>query len=215
MKKKLTFIFLVALTGTSSTMQAGLKYKTHLHATAAQGLAPALTLFIKTNPNDINIKDSDGFTPLHFAAARGHLACVTVLLNAHANVNTQSDTGETPLHFAARYNRLECVTLLLSHSNINELAINENGLTPLHHAAAQGHINCVKALVAKNIDTINVGEWTPLHAAVRYGHVACIEFLVENGALIGNAADLATEKKFHDIAQYLKEQAQLRAQRAQ
>lgn len=213
MNKKIISLFLVALASTSSTVQASMtRLTTPLHEAAQRGFDDSLTYLIKQCPDYLNTQDSSGFTPLHHAAAEGHPACVTILLNAHANINATHNAGKTPLHFAAEYGRTECVILLLAHPDINELAIDDYGWTPLHFAAARGYVDCVKALAAKNSTTnaINFGEWTPLHAAVKNRHVDCINFLLEQGADIADTPDLATEKGFLDLAQYLKEQAQKR-----
>jgi len=50
---------------------------------------------------DMNVKDGWGETPLHCAAAMGHVAAVQALFSAGSVVNVRSKARETPLHYAA------------------------------------------------------------------------------------------------------------------
>ncbi len=54
-------------------------------------------------------------TPLHYAAASGHLAIVKMLLDHKADVNAKSQGGQTPLFMAVERDRLEVAKLLLAN----------------------------------------------------------------------------------------------------
>src|SRR5580700_4023082 len=49
---------------------------------------------------DVNAREGDGSTALHWAVHRGDLATVDALLRAGALVNVSTDTGTTPLYLA-------------------------------------------------------------------------------------------------------------------
>ena len=49
---------------------------------------------------DVNAADSEGWTPLHFAARTGSVEAVRLLLDAGAKVNVRDNKGITPLHRA-------------------------------------------------------------------------------------------------------------------
>ena len=51
---------------------------------------------------DVNAKDNDGMTPLHFAADEGHKNVAELLLYNKADVNTRNHDGKTPLQLAGR-----------------------------------------------------------------------------------------------------------------
>jgi ankyrin repeat protein len=60
-------------------------------------------------------KSFDGNTPLHEAAAFGHLSTMNTILQAHAHlINAVNRRGMTPLHCAASSGHADCVDLLLS-----------------------------------------------------------------------------------------------------
>jgi 26S proteasome non-ATPase regulatory subunit 10 len=64
---------------------------------------------------NLDAKDDDERTPLHWACATGRLDVAEFLLEmAHASVNVQDDAGWTPLMSAASAGHGDIVGLLLS-----------------------------------------------------------------------------------------------------
>lgn len=63
----------------------------------------------------VNLRDSEGRTPLHWAVDRGHLKIVEILINRSADVNAKDNEGQTPLHYAAVCEREEFAKLLIKH----------------------------------------------------------------------------------------------------
>ena len=58
-----------------------------------------LNLQVLHQQQDVNSRDYDKATPLHYASTRGHRQIVEWLLNNGAKI-TQDCTGSTPLHDA-------------------------------------------------------------------------------------------------------------------
>jgi len=64
---------------------------------------------------DVNEKDEDGRSALHFACGYGEIECARILLEAGATVDILDATKNTPLHYAAGYGEKESCELLLEH----------------------------------------------------------------------------------------------------
>lgn len=62
----------------------------------------------------VNAIDSEGWTPLHFAARSNNPAMVRLLLGHAANPNARDTRGWTPLHCAAVYDAVPCLRELIS-----------------------------------------------------------------------------------------------------
>jgi ankyrin repeat protein len=61
----------------------------------------------------IDVPDKEGYLPLHIAASRGFMECVSLLVKRGSHVNAQSSRGETPLLLAALSNHVSIVRFLL------------------------------------------------------------------------------------------------------
>ena len=57
----------------------------------------------------------NGVSPLHVACQRGHDKCVSLLLQAGANMEHIHITGLTPLLEACLHGQLKCAALLVEH----------------------------------------------------------------------------------------------------
>ena len=58
---------------------------------------------------------SPGYTPLYWAAAKGHLETAQLLADNGADVNRRNRDGATPLHAAATHGHRDVVDYLLAH----------------------------------------------------------------------------------------------------
>ncbi|MFQ5559842.1 MAG: ankyrin repeat domain-containing protein, partial [Nitrospinota bacterium] len=77
---------------------------------------------------DVNSKTNSGRTPLMFAALRGHVESVKILLKFQADVSLRAQYGETALdhalsgyHFAKRKNRWELLTPGMPFAEVQEI----------------------------------------------------------------------------------------------
>ena len=96
----------------------------------------------------INARDKDGSTPLHCATWKGHIAVVSLLLEAGADVNAQNNNdhwGTTPLHAAAHANQAAIAQLLIDHG-AQLSALDLNGKTPMHHTSFHKATSVAKLL---------------------------------------------------------------------
>jgi ankyrin repeat protein len=67
---------------------------------------------------NLNLQDSQGRRPLHFAAMSNQKECATLLLRRGVNPAPADLDGRTPLHLAAARGQKALVGLLLSQNGI-------------------------------------------------------------------------------------------------
>ncbi|KAL9598866.1 MAG: hypothetical protein Q9219_004206 [cf. Caloplaca sp. 3 TL-2023] len=70
---------------------------------------------LSASTSNIEVKDSEGRTPLSWAAELGDLAAVQTLLEYGAAHSSKSRNGMTPLHYATRAPSPGCLKTLLDH----------------------------------------------------------------------------------------------------
>ncbi len=93
-----------------------------------------------------NAKDSNGWTPLHYAASRDNAQFAAMVLAAGADVNAKAGGGETPLHIAARTGKAFALqALLLNGADIS--VQNERGQTALDIAVEFKRADFIQALM--------------------------------------------------------------------
>ena len=82
---------------------------------------------------DVNAKDEDGETPLHYTVYKGHKEIAELLIEKGADVDAGNSFGSTPLHNAAIDGHTEIVELLIAKgADVNAKA--DTGWTPLDSA---------------------------------------------------------------------------------
>ncbi|KAI9889110.1 MAG: hypothetical protein M1814_005771 [Vezdaea aestivalis] len=135
------------------------------------------------NGADIEAKDKEGRTALHWAAENGHEAVIKLLLEKGADIEAKDGYGTTALHWAAG-NGHEAVIKLLLEKGADIEAEDGYGTTALHWAAENGHEAAIKLLLEKGADIEAEDGYgtTALHLAAENGHEAVIKLLLEKGA---------------------------------
>src|SRR3989337_1282379 len=134
---------------------------------------------------DIEARDNNDFTSLHYAVSRGHQATVAFLLDHGANIEAQNNIGLTPLHYAASKGHQATVAFLLDRGANIEAQDNIES-TPLHYAASNGHQATVALLLDRgaNIEARDNIGFTSLHYAASKGQQTTVAFLIDRGANI-------------------------------
>jgi ankyrin repeat protein len=100
---------------------------------------------------DINASDDYGRTALMWAAHKGHLEMVELLLSdERLDINASDDSEWTALMCAASKGHLEMVKLLLSDEHLDINASDDNGRTALMWAAYLEHSDVAELLKKKS-----------------------------------------------------------------
>ncbi|MYB67569.1 MAG: ankyrin repeat domain-containing protein, partial [Gemmatimonadetes bacterium] len=103
------------------------------------------------NIQDVNTKNSEEATPLHWAAAKNATETAQLLITQGAEICAKDTLGRTPLHWAAWNNAAETTKVLLTQgANINEK--DQDGETPLHRAARNNATETAQLLLTQGAD---------------------------------------------------------------
>ena len=124
-----------------------------VHEAAAVGDVGKLRTLLAADPTLARAISSDGWPPLHLAAAFGNAEAVKLLLEHGADVHAVSPAMRNQaMHAAvALRNDPETVRLLLAHgADVNALQM--GGFTPLHGAASAGKDEVAEVLLAAGAD---------------------------------------------------------------
>ena len=89
---------------------------------------------------EVDSCDGDGRSPLHWAAYKGFVDPIRLLLFLSASLGRPDKEGCTPLHWAALRGQLEACTVLLQAGTKEDLLAADNtACTPAQLAADKGH----------------------------------------------------------------------------
>ena len=165
-----------------------------LHLAAYKGWTDVTIDLITKYKYDINSKDSNGNTPLHYAVSNNHLEVVSYFINEQqCDTMTKDNDSNTPLHIACQNRHIDVVQYLLSTGKVNPLAKNKHGKPPmlkieyrrrlpmLHLAAHQGWTDIAIDLITKykcDTNSKDSNERTPLHYAVINNHLEVVRYFI-------------------------------------
>jgi ankyrin repeat protein len=144
-----------------------------------------------------------GATSLYHAALNGHHACVQLLLEHGAQVNTSAFGAFSPLYRACQEGRAECVRLLLDADA--DADSDGAGATPLYVASQNGHAGAVEVLLshraAVDLDRPTADGSTALMVACDRQRARVVELLLGGRASLDatdrrgrSALDFATNR---------------------
>jgi ankyrin repeat protein len=133
---------------------------------------------------DVNSKESDGTTALHWAVHQDDVEMAERLIRAGANVNAANDYGSTPMSEAAMVGNAQMIEKLLK-AGANVESPNADGQTALMIVARTGKVDAAKVLLVHGANVNAKEQWqdqTALIWAVAQKQAAMVKELVAHGA---------------------------------
>ena len=173
----------------------------------------ALQEILKNSATNIDVKDGNGLTALHWAARYGLVQAAQLLISSNASVHAKNNGEQTPVHYAAHFGKNSVLKLLLdnSSSSFNSVsAVDKDNNTPLHLACAgDGDFDTVRLLLQKSsinvrslVNLANKDQETPIQLDVKSGRnnistfMKKLETLEENGVSIDFLVDPTSDLPF-------------------
>ncbi|MFC1725192.1 ankyrin repeat domain-containing protein [candidate division KSB1 bacterium] len=157
----------------------------NIHQAADTGDFNSVKKLLENDPELINSRDESKATPLYYAAWRGHLDIVKLLIDKGANVNIRQQYGFTPIGRAISSDHNEIARFLID----NGAALNMKGIggrTPLYWSVQKRNKYLVKYILDRkpDVNAANFNRSVPLHMAVYWGDREAVEMLINAGAAI-------------------------------
>ena len=131
-------------------------YDAPLHAPLHEGHVQACRLLCQDS-GDVDVRDLQGRTTLHFAASSGQLQVVQMLIERGADINARDNADSTPLYETLDY---------------------------INYKSADRYFDVMQVLLehGADVDAQNNAQWTPLHRASYYGSLRATRVLLEHNA---------------------------------
>ena len=134
--------------------------------------------------NFLNKKCSNGYTALHYAAFRGNIDIIKIIIENGGNYLEKNTRGLNLLHVAAQGDQPDILIYFKDKYKMNILEKDFNGSTPLHWACFMSSDTCVDFILTwiKRED-VNIKEamgYTPLHLAIFSGNFIYIKYNFKN-----------------------------------
>lgn len=156
------------------------------HKIIAGMLLSGLFFFIQcSSADELNKKDENGKTPLHYAVMEKDYDKVSDMIEKGADPNIQ-DRGWSSLHYAVYKGDLKTVKLFLENKADVNLA-SEHGWTPMHVAAYFTTDNKFAIMdelkkAEADLNTQSKAGKTALYLAVKKNNTEKAKWLIDNGA---------------------------------
>ena len=132
--------------------------------------------------------------PLHWAAARGDMQCLELLLKAGASTKLVDREGRSPAELAQQAEQMACYNRLVHGPSVPDSKMVFEGQSGASLQTALGDATKLKVILSSNDAAVVAntrdpdGDRYPLHWAAARGALRCAQLLIDAGADL-NATD--------------------------
>ena len=105
----------------------------------------------------VNGEDYMGWTPLHWASWRGHLASLNALLDCGSSVNAKTHDGNASIMLTVANNSHACVQTLIK-IGVDCSVVRDSQWNILHYAAIGGLVDTVCSLAKADLSSLDLQE---------------------------------------------------------
>ncbi|PRP82206.1 hypothetical protein PROFUN_10415 [Planoprotostelium fungivorum] len=152
---------------------------------------------------NITATNSAGGTPLHDAAAKGHVDIIRLMIaspDAHLVLHTKKSDGNTPSHEAALRGHSDALQLLVQ-AGASVSDVDQFGQTVLHMAARNGERKMVEQLLrcGAEVNSLDYDGYSALHKLVQgyidgkegreEAYVTTADLLFSHGAIVDHSGE--------------------------
>jgi len=174
-KLLLTAGLLLLLVASALWLREKSSYRALLHRVASSRKPTAPKALLTPGPN-VNARDQDGWTPLHWAAWRGQLETVNLLIEKGADV-------DAPAKHLTRRMQFDMTADVVTSDRTYWMSVRKRMLrTPLRAALAGGHTEVAEALLERGAGV--EGTDALLLWAARSAYTGGVRFLLAQGASV-------------------------------
>ena len=172
-------------------------FQTFLNA-CRNGQKNIVKILLERGDIDLNRRDAEGNTALHYVCREGYRDLVVLLLEKGADASSANNRGETPLHAAARKGNREILAKLIDAGADPDAADNE-GCTPLMRLVENRRTDAALWLIDRGADTEATDQTghRALDYATAHGLTEVVARLTQNDAADGMARDTEGNTPLH------------------
>lgn len=161
-----------------------------------------LKKLVKSNLHLLKQPAAGGYTPLHYAVAKGNDFLASFFLAHGADKEALTDKGNTPLMIAASYNNLSTIELLIKQGANLDFR-NENGigwmhyLTSKHFFANESEAGWLKKMITDIPSILNLGkkdQFTLMQYAAKQENTQFVDHLKSFGIPLDKLSALYINK---------------------
>lgn len=162
--------------------------KISIFYSACIGDLGSIIIYLSDENNDVDDVDNQGYSALHWAAIRGQIQVINLLITKYlATIDILSYQNETPLFLSVSSQNIGSIrTLLMYGASLHYT--NLNGVSPLHLAVVSSNEDIINELIERGSwleQEDNEGE-SPLFYAIREAKPKIVKLLLEKGSLISH-----------------------------